>query len=71
MRGLAATPDKIEAVPQNLGGWFQKSFLGFLANISINIMKKNLFNYCLHFEAISIYVCPILKWLPCKLHRGL
>ena len=29
-------------------------------------MKKELFNYCFHFEAISIYVCPILKLLPCR-----
>ena len=30
-----------------------------------HLVKKELLNYCFHFEAILIYVRPILKWSPC------
>ena len=54
---------RLHQEPQRLA---LKMFPGFSSQyVYKNLVKKELLNYCIYFEAILIYVRPILKWSPC------
>ena len=63
---LSCNPNDITNCTTKPWGLGIKIFSGFSSQYVSQLFEKKVVQYFLHFEAISIYVCPILKWSPCN-----
>ena len=66
-RDLSCNPRQNWGSSTEFQGLILKNFSGFYSQyVYQHLVRKKLFNYYFHFEAISIYLCPFLKRSPCK-----